>query len=446
MVAVRNSLTHFGPERNMSHTSRSEFQGVLARREKRLAYLLLLPTFMLVLAIVLLPLVANFWISFKPVTLGDLRPPSLVIKEAARGTIAAPGDVFRIEYRFRNSSMKYTLVDTSLRDTLPNGFTITALDPACEIVSAAGARNIVCKLGDLDEKARGKVVIEAVLEDPLLTSKDILKASKPETVFTAPNVMTSFDFTIENFEKVFSAAEFWDVLKTSVYYTVFGTAGALLFGLFAAQIMQKTFPGRSVIRGLLLFPYVAPVIAVAFSWVVLFDPFSGVVNAMLLQAGVADGPINFFGQRKVDISLFGLTIEFPVALSMVILFEVWRYFPLSFLFILARMQSIPADIYEAAEMDGATPLQQFRFLSLPFIAGILAVLFLLRFIWTFNKFDDIFLLTGGNAGTRTLTVNVYEQAFAISNLGAGAAVAVVIFVFLLVFSIIFIRFSPKDAG
>ncbi|MCH1483262.1 MAG: sugar ABC transporter permease, partial [Alphaproteobacteria bacterium] len=274
----------------------------------------------------------------------------------------------------------------------------------------------------------------------------ILKASKPETVFTAQNVMTSLDFTIENFEKVFSAEEFWNVLKTSIYYTVFGTVGALLFGLFAAQIMQKTFPGRSVIRGLLLFPYVAPVIAVAFSWVVLFDPFSGVVNAMLLQAGVAEGPINFFGQRKVDISVFGLTIEFPVALSMVILFEVWRYFPLSFLFILARMQSIPADIYEAAEMDGATPFQQFCFLSLPFIAGILAVLFLLRFIWTFNKFDDIFLLTGGNAGTRTLTVNVYEQAFAISNLGAGAAVAVVIFVFLLIFSIIFIRFSPKDAG
>ena len=74
------------------------------------------------------------------------------------------------------------------------------------------------------------------------------------------------------------------------------------------------------------------------------------------------------------------------------------------------------------------------------------MLFLLRFIWTFNKFDDIFLLTGGNAGTRTLTVNVYEQAFAISNLGAGAAVAVVIFVLLLLFSVIFIRFSPKDAG
>ena len=118
---------------------------------------------------------------------------------------------------------------------------------------------------------------------------------------------------------------------------------------------------------------------------------------------------------------------------------------LSFLFILARMQSIPSDLYEAAEMDGATPFQQFWYLSIPHIIGILAVLFLLRFIWTFNKFDDIFLLTGGNAGTRTLTVNVYEQAFAISNLGAGAAVAVVIFIFLLIFSIIFIKFSKKEA-
>ena len=273
-----------------------------------------------------------------------------------------------------------------------------------------------------------------------------MKASQPAATFTSYNVMTSTDFTVANFDRIFSASEFWDVLKTSIYYTVFGTAGALILGLFAAQIMQKAFPGRSIIRGLLLFPYVAPVIAVAFSWVVLFDPFSGAVNAMLQQMGAAEGPINFFGQRAVQISFFGISFGFPMALTMVILFEVWRYFPLSFLFILARMQSIPSDIYEAAEIDGATPMQQFRFLSLPHIAGILAVLFLLRFIWTFNKFDDIFLLTGGNAGTRTLTVNVYEQAFAVSNLGAGAAVAVVIFFLLLVFSVIFIRFSPKDAG
>ena len=248
-----------------------------------------------------------------------------------------------------------------------------------------------------------------------------------------------------NFQKIFSASEFWQVLKVSIYYTIFGTAGALLIGLFAAQILHKSFKGRSIIRGLLLFPYVSPVIAVAFTWVILFDPFSGVFNAMLLEMDIIDKPINFFGQKYTNINIFGYEFKFPLALSMVIIFEIWRYFPLSFLFILARIQSIPEEIYEAAEIDGASPLQQFYYLSLPFLIGIMAILFLLRFIWTFNKFDDIFLLTGGNAGTRTLTVNVYEQAFAISNLGAGAAVAVVIFIFLLIFSIIFIKFSKKEA-
>ena len=96
--------------------------------------------------------------------------------------------------------------------------------------------------------------------------------------------------------------------------------------------------------------------------------------------------------------------------------------------------------------DGATPFQQFWYLSIPQLLGILSILFLLRFIWTFNKFDDIFLLTGGAAGTRTLTVDVYEQAFAVSNLGAGAAVAVVVFFVLLIFALIFFKFSPQDDG
>ena len=428
----------------MNNWAERRIEGALARREKRLAYSLLLPTFALVLAVILLPLLANFWISFKPVTLADLRPPQLIVKEQLRGKLEVEGDKARIEYRFRNSSIKYPLGDVSFTDSLPDGVRVTGLEEVCRIDE--GAAKLTCELGDLEAKSRGRirVEIEALTGDP--PGKPDFRTTVPAATFSAYNVMTSFDFTLGNFQKIFSAAEFWDVLKVSVYYTVFGTAGALLFGLFAAQIMQKAFFGRPVIRGLMLFPYVAPVIAVAFSWVVLFDPFSGAVNAMLQQMDVASGPINFFGQRMIEVSFFGVAFNLPMALTMVILFEVWRYFPLSFLFILARMQSIPSDIYEAAEIDGATPMQQFRFLSLPHIAGILAVLFLLRFIWTFNKFDDIFLLTGGNAGTRTLTVNVYEQAFAISNLGAGAAVAVVIFVLLLVFSVIFIRFSPKDAG
>jgi ABC-type Fe3+ transport system permease subunit len=103
-------------------------------------------------------------------------------------------------------------------------------------------------------------------------------------------------------------------------------------------------------------------------------------------------------------------------------------------------------MYEAADVDGASPFQKFRYLSLPMLMGILSVLFLLRFIWTFNKFDDIFLLTGGNAGTRTLTVNVYEQAFALSNIGAGAAVAVVILLCLLGVQLVLLPLHVEGGG
>ena len=247
------------------------------------------------------------------------------------------------------------------------------------------------------------------------------------------NVLTNSEFTLKNFAYIFDSSEFWTVIYATLFYTVFGTIGALVVGLFAALLLNIDFRGKGLIRGLYLFPYVAPVIAVAFAWVILFDPFSGSINALLVQMEIVETPINFFGQK-------------PYALIMVTVFEIWRYFPLSFLFILARMQAIDVEMYEAADMDGASPFQIFWYLSLPTLMGILSILFLLRFIWTFNKFDDIFLLTGGSADTRTLTVYVYEQAFAVSNIGAGSAVAVLIFVFLLFFSIFFFRYFNREEG
>ena len=415
----------------------------LFRREKKLAFLLLLPTIFLVLSIVLIPLFVNFWISFKPISLSDLRPPKLIIKENIRGKLSYKGQIAEIHYRYRNSSPKYDLKDVVFTDLIPKGINIKTIkdNKKCLIK----LNKLICDLGDVSAKSFGKVILLVSRNNFWVESRDNPKIQKPIATYKTKNILTSFDFTFANFQKIFSASEFWEVLKISIYYTVFGTAGAILIGLFTAQILQKSFKGRSIIRGFLLFPYVSPVIAVAFTWVILFDPFSGVINSMLLEMNVIDKSINFFGQKYTSFFLLGYEFKFPLALSMVIIFEIWRYFPLSFLFILARMQSIPEDIYEAAEIDGATPLQQFYFLSLPFLIGIISILFLLRFIWTFNKFDDIFLLTGGNAGTRTLTVNVYEQAFAISNLGAGAAVAVVIFIFLLIFSIFFIKYSKKES-
>ncbi|WP_420349511.1 carbohydrate ABC transporter permease [Pelagibius sp.] len=415
--------------------------GPLQKREARLAWTMLAPTFLIVALIVALPLIANFWISAKPIQLADLRPPEATINERVSGEAVAAGETFRVTYTLRNSSPNLPVRGAAFTDTLPEGVDLAVDDERCVL----SGRNLTCTFGDLEPRGRERLRFEATAQTDISNVEALLEGTAAIAQGRGENALTSLSFTGENFRKVFNATEFWDVLWTSILYTVFGTGGALILGLFAALLLDQAFRGRAFLRGLFLFPYVAPVIAVAYTWVTLLDPNSGALNAILMQIGATEGPINFLGQRAAgEISLFGLTVEFPLALTTVIVFEAWRYFPLSFLFILARMQSINTDMYEAAEIDGATPFQQFWHLSLPQLATILAILFLLRFIWTFNKFDDIFLLTGGAAGTRTLTVNVYEQAIALSNIGAGAAVAVVVFFVLLAFALVFFRFSPKE--
>lgn len=384
-----------------------------------------MPTITIVSLVIILPLLAIFWISVKPVGLADLRPTTPVVKESLRNS----GDDYRLEYRVRNSSQDKAITGVGFTDEIPAGITLREVPEPCSL----DGQTLSCQFGDIEGgfNERLRIPIDPVADKDSV--KNLIASSSPVVSGTGNNVLTNTEFTGENFTAIFDSSEFMDVLWATLFYTVVGTIGALVVGLFAAMLLNKSFKGQGVLRGLYLFPYVSPVIAVAFAWVALFDPFSGSINALLLQMDVTDSPINFFGER-------------PLALIMVTVFEIWRYFPLSFLFILARMQSIDSDMYEAADMDGASPFQKFWYLSLPQLLGILSVLFLLRFIWTFNKFDDIFLLTGGNAGTRTLTVNVYEQAFALSNIGAGAAVAVVIFATLLVFSFLFLRYISQEEG
>ena len=403
--------------------------GPLARRQARLAWFLLLPTILSVVLVIILPLMAIFWISFKPIALEDLRPASAMVREQLKGKPKQPGDAAIIRYKIRNSSQKDPIFGVTIADEIPTSLEVITVDKRCSLKE----RNLNCSLGEFGGGQRETLEISVIAKREFFDKRIKLTDSVVKVTGRGENVLTNSEFTLKNFAYIFDSSEFWTVIYATLFYTVFGTIGALVVGLFAALLLNIDFRGKGLIRGLYLFPYVAPVIAVAFAWVILFDPFSGSINALLVQMEIVETPINFFGQK-------------PYALIMVTVFEIWRYFPLSFLFILARMQAIDVEMYEAADMDGASPFQIFWYLSLPTLMGILSILFLLRFIWTFNKFDDIFLLTGGSADTRTLTVNVYEQAFAVSNIGAGSAVAVVIFVFLLFFSIFFFRYLNREEG
>jgi multiple sugar transport system permease protein len=248
------------------------------------------------------------------------------------------------------------------------------------------------------------------------------------------------EYTLHNYDRLFASSDFFSAIRVTLLYSVLGTTGAIALGLIAALLVRRSFRGRGVVRGVLLLPWVAPVVAITFIWRVLLSPQLGFVNALGTDVLGWDSPIPFLSQEHGEIALFGLSIGVPTALVVVILFEAWKSFPFAFLFILARLQAVPGDIEEAAKVDGATPTQVFRHILLPQLMGVIALIAVLRFIWTFNTFDDIFLLTGGGAGTQVLATQVYSILTARGDVGGSAAVAMFMAAVLAVLLAIYIKF------
>lgn len=233
-------------------------------------------------------------------------------------------------------------------------------------------------------------------------------------------------YTLENFIEVITSPGFLQALWTTIVYSVFGTTLAIGVGLIAALALRKPFRGRGFIRASLLLPYVAPVVAATFVWSTLLNPQFGFVNWFGQTVLGWEEPVAFLSQRWLPISVFGVEVQIPIALITVICFEGWRSFPFAFLFLTARLQAVPDVLDEAARIDGATPTQRFWHILWPQLLPTIAVLSVLRFIWTFNNFDDIYLLTGGGAGTEVVAVRVFDYMTARGDIGAAAAQALVL--------------------
>ena len=251
------------------------------------------------------------------------------------------------------------------------------------------------------------------------------------------------NYVLDNFERVISAPGFLDTLVTTLVYSVFGTAASIALGLVATLALRRGFRGRGFVRSVMLLPYVAPVVAVTFVWQTMLSPQFGIINYWGQHLLGWSKPIAFLSEKSTDLNLFGLTVPIPTALIMVILFEAWRQFPFAFLFLTARVQAIPGSLEEAALVDGATISQRFRYIIWPQLIPTIAVLSVLRFIWTFTSFDDIYLLTGGGAGTEVISVRVYQFLTGRGDIGLASAQALVIAVVLAVLVGVYLRFFGK---
>lgn len=246
-------------------------------------------------------------------------------------------------------------------------------------------------------------------------------------------------FTADNFVSVLTSPGFATALLNTLVYSVGGTAGAILVGLVAALALRKPFRGRGAVRALLLLPYVAPVVAATFVWKTLLNPEFGAVNQWGTTLLGWNEPVAFLTSGE-DVG------PLPVSTAMltVVVFEAWRSFPFAFLFLTARMEAIPGTLDEAAEVDGATPLQRFWHIVLPQLLPTIAVLTVLRFIWTFNDFDAIYLLTGGGSGTQVVAVRVYDFLISRGNIGTAAAQALVLAVILAVLVTVYLKLFGRS--
>lgn len=226
-----------------------------------------------------------------------------------------------------------------------------------------------------------------------------------------------------HYQTLLTSDEFWFALKNTIIFTLFSSVLATAGGLAVALLFRRQFRGRRYIRGLMLLPYVAPLISIAYIWQWLLDPLYGLIPYLFSDVlSLYSGSIDLLNSEAT-------------ALWTVILIDMWRFFPFAFLLIIARVYAIPKDMYEAAKIDGAGILAQFKDITLPELKYVVATVFLLRWIWNFNTFANIWLLTHQ---VKTLSIFAYQTAFASYQQGLAAAIAVIMFLGLMLFVTVYV--------
>jgi len=232
----------------------------------------------------------------------------------------------------------------------------------------------------------------------------------------------------ENYVRLLTRGDFWSALVTTLIWTVGTLTLQIVFGVGMALLLHQNLWFRSLARSLVLFPYFLSTVVAVLVWRWLFNDLYGALNHGLIQLGILDMPLDWLGTM-------------PNAMIGVILVGAWKYFPFVVIAVLARLQTIPEHLYEAARIDGAGPIARFWDITLPQLRSVLTVIILLRAIWDFKEFDLIYLLTGGGPidSTQTLALLVYEEAFGLNQMGQAAAYSVGMMVVMLAFMIVYIR-------
>ena len=236
---------------------------------------------------------------------------------------------------------------------------------------------------------------------------------------------------LSNYAAVLGSAEFWNALGNGFFYAGVAILLQVVLGIGFALLLHQSFRGRTLLRGVAFLPYLLPTVVAVLTFKWMIDGSLGIVTILVDDLGLP--PIYWFETESA-------------AMMSVILVSVWLWTPFVTTTFLAGLQTVPVQLYEAARVDGAGPIRRFFHVTLPMLRPILTVIILLRGVWMFNKFDVIWLTTGGGplGATEHLPVLAYRQAFTLFDIGNGAATATLSFLVLMVIVTLYFWLFPMD--
>jgi multiple sugar transport system permease protein len=233
---------------------------------------------------------------------------------------------------------------------------------------------------------------------------------------------------LANYAEMLNRPQFWQSLRVTVTYTFSVVILTSIGGLVIAQILNARFYGRALARTMLILPWALPPVVTGLVWAWMFDFQFGVINYGLRLLHLTDKNLSWM-------------VSPDLALPAVIVATSWKHLPLATIILLAGLQSISGELYEAAQIDGASALQRYRYVTLPGLRPVLGLLLLLETLWNFKSFAYIYMMTGGGPArsTESLVVSVYYEAFQFYKFGYAAALGMIVLVICVGITLVYLR-------
>jgi multiple sugar transport system permease protein len=238
---------------------------------------------------------------------------------------------------------------------------------------------------------------------------------------------------VENYVNVFKDDNFIHSLIITGIYIGVTVAARFFIGLIVAVLLNERFRGRAIARALIIIPWAVPEVVTCLVWVLMYDKDFGIINFFAQSIHLISQPVQFLTNSSI-------------ALSSAMVVGIWKGFPFVAIMLLAGLQSIPAELYEASRVDGANPVQQFFTITWPLLAPVSLIVFLLLIIWTIRDFGIVFLLARGGPAqaTEILTIFIYHTSFKYFDFGKASAAGMIMLIFSAVFTVIYLKVLNKE--